>query len=136
MEKKRIKTGPTICLAVACLITIASAFLPMAPQVDTSYLTDSGGDMGKWILATAIGILLFAVLAMILKKRGFQIVAGILGILGGIALAALNAFVVIGLGMVEYAIGIGVYVLFIGAALLFIFGIVTLAARAKVEDSN
>ncbi|MGL4697410.1 hypothetical protein [Enterococcus larvae] len=134
MEEKTIKVWPLFGMVVAVVVSIISVFLPLytyASEGRSSLIEDSGGDLGRMTIIIAVIIGIAAVLTLVTKKPALSKLAGVVSILGGLAIAGIGGIAVFAVNTLNMSIASGVYLVFVGAAMFFILGIASMKSKKK-----
>ncbi|MCB5953904.1 hypothetical protein [Enterococcus sp. CWB-B31] len=136
MKTKKIKAGALVGVLIAAVVSIISVFLPLysyGSMSYSSYITDSGGEIGRIVIA-GVGIAGgLALITILTKKNWLSKITGVISILVALGAAVMNAVIMFGINKLSYAASTGIYVLFAGAALLFITGIMSLSSK-KINE--
>ncbi|MEI5993618.1 hypothetical protein [Candidatus Enterococcus mansonii] len=129
-----VKRWPAVSVLLAIAVNVVSVFLPLYSAGypgSSTYITDSGGGVGKFVISICAFVGIWSVATILTKKRWLSILTGIVSILSSIVLALVNSFFLFSFNRIDITPGQGMILLFVGAGLLFICGIIMLATSKK-----
>ena len=136
------KIWTKIGLIVAGVLAIISSLLPLSTYEGETISTFTADNSSVPVIAAGVVVVVLSIIAIIAKKKGLNVVTGVIGILAAISIAfiAVLGFLAVnrqkGLipsyftGSLDF--GLGLILMTISAVIVFIFSILTIA-KSKVD---